>query len=82
MADMVYASNWYNLEDIQSRKAIALVLLRTQSHDRLSAYGLYDLSMETFSKVNTLTKTSIILLHFKFQFLQKAYSFYALLRKM
>lgn len=52
MASVIYSSKWYNIDDIQSRKMISLLLLRSQAHNRLSAYGLYDLSMETFSKVS------------------------------
>lgn len=61
MARVIYASKWYNIEDIQGRKMISLLLLRSQAHNRLSAYQLYDLSMETFSQVSRKYERIIVM---------------------
>lgn len=48
MSTVVYSSLWYNLEDSRDRKAVAFLLQHSQRRIRFSAYGMYDLSMETF----------------------------------
>lgn len=52
MATEIYCSKWYDITDVEDRKIIVLFLMQSQFNTRLSAYGVYDLSMETFSKVS------------------------------
>lgn len=72
MSTVVYSSMWYNIENINDRETVAFLIQHTQRYVRFSAYGMYDLSMETFSGVskikvkNIITQTTIymyVLLH-------------------
>lgn len=51
MSTTIYSSMWYNLDDMNDRKTVAFLLQHSQRRIRFSAYGVYDLSMETFSGV-------------------------------
>lgn len=51
MSTGIYSSMWYNLDDTKDREAVAFLLHQSQRRIEFSAYGLYDLSMETFAGV-------------------------------
>ncbi len=51
MSTVIYSSMWYNLESGKDRRTVAYLIQHSQRRIRFSAYGMYDLSMETFSGV-------------------------------
>ena len=53
IAVSIYDSNWYEIDDIRAKKAIQLVLFRSQKACTLSGYGLVTLSIDTFAIVSS-----------------------------
>lgn len=58
MSSVIYSSTWYNLDDTKDLETIAFLIQHSQRRIKFSAYGMYDLSMETFSGVSLITLTN------------------------
>ena len=50
-SNTLYCSQWYNLTDIKHRKLILFFLLQTTKEFKVSTYGLFELSLDTFAVV-------------------------------
>lgn len=50
----IYCSEWYNIKSISLRKEILFLLLHSQAKISFNAYGLFDLSYETFMQVKVI----------------------------
>lgn len=46
--------DWYNCDDDDKKKALAMILMRAQKPVRLTALGFFDISIATFSKVRIM----------------------------
>lgn len=51
-AEVVYEINWYCINDIKLRKAILLMILRSQKHQQITAKGFVTISLVTFTHVS------------------------------
>lgn len=52
LSKAIYLSKWYNIRNTRDRLTIAFLIQHTQKNSKFSAYGMYDLSLETFSSVS------------------------------
>ena len=55
-AQAAYESNWYEIRDIKFKKALLLLILRSQKQQQLTAKRFVPLSLETFTHVRTLVQ--------------------------
>lgn len=51
-ADILYCGEWYKIPNLTDRKAVAMVIMRSQRGYRISGLGMVDCSLEVFLKVN------------------------------
>ncbi|KAL7041062.1 hypothetical protein ACKWTF_000609 [Chironomus riparius] len=48
----IYDSNWYEIDDIEMKKLLLLIIVRSQKGCTLSGYGFVTLSIDTYSLVS------------------------------
>ena len=51
-AEAAYEINWYCITDIKLRKAVLLMILRSQKQQQITAKGIVTISLETFTDVS------------------------------
>lgn len=59
-AQAAYESNWYEIRDVQFKKALLLLILRSQKQQQLTAKRFVPLSLETFTHVSTFIQEILI----------------------
>lgn len=80
LTDAIYLCEWHLKYDKTFRKALTLMMQRSQRKIRLTAVGLLELDFSSFVKVRFVTQYTPILMNFSsFQILRLSFSFYTLL---
>lgn len=84
-ARVAYENNWYEIKDIKFKKALLLLILRSQKHQQITAKGFVSISLTTFMQVRFIARMiitlKIILLIVFLKVLKTSYSYLTLLKR-